>query len=103
MSRSNINALVTEMSLSFVSVTKGQGILDLVAEDQVQHNIPLKNVCCKVLPALSDEIDEIVGLLSISKRRFLESAIRDGIAAAKAIMEEEGVFALGDEMAGEGK
>lgn len=101
MARNSINALITEKSLSFISSTNASAIFDLVANDQVQHDIPLKNVCAKVAPQLSDEIDEIVGLLGISKRRFLECAFVDAVRSAKQIMAREGVFDAVDHMTGQ--
>lgn len=101
MARGTINALITEKSLSFISTSHNSAIFDLLANDQVQHDIPLKNVCAKVAPQLSDEIDEIVGLLGISKRRFLECVFVDAVRSAKQIMAREGVFDTLDHMTGQ--
>lgn len=90
--RSPLNALVTENALNFISTRRNADLLDLVAEDRLEHNIPLKNVCAKVSPQLSDEIDQVVGLLGVSKRRFLEAAFIEAIAMAHEIMKAEGVW-----------
>lgn len=92
MTRTVLDALVTEKTLSFISTRHNADLLDLVAEDRLENNIPLKNVCAKVMPQLSDQIDEIVGLLGVSKRRFLEAAFIEAVAKAHEIMQAEGLF-----------
>lgn len=90
--RSTLDALVTEKALNFISTRRNADLLDLVAEDRLDHNIPLKNVCAKVTPQLSDEIDQVVGLLGVSKRRFLEAAYIEAVQRAHEIMKAEGVW-----------
>lgn len=90
--RTPLDALVTEKALNLISVSRNLAILDLIADDKVEHNVPLKNVCTKVHPVLSDQIDEICGLLSISKRQFLEAAFIEACNKAEAIIEAEGVY-----------
>ena len=92
MTRTVLDALVTEKTLSFISTRHNADLLDLVAEDRLENNILLKNVCAKVTPQLSDQIDEIVGLLGVSKRRFLEAAFIEAVAKAHEIMRAEGLF-----------
>ena len=102
MTRTVLDALVTEKTLSFISTRHNADLLDLVAEDRLENNIPLKNVCAKVTPQLSDQIDEIVGLLGVSKRRFLEAAFIEAVAKAHEIMRAEGLFeVLEDDQLGE--
>jgi hypothetical protein len=90
--RTPLNALITEKALNFISVRRNSDLVDLIARDQFEHSVPLKNVCAKVLPELSDEIDEVCSLLGISKRRFLEAAMIEAVSKAKGIMEREGVW-----------
>lgn len=90
--RTPLNALITEKSLDFISTRRNSDLFEMIASDQIDHSFPLKNVCAKVSPELSDEIDQICGLLSISKRRFLEAAMVEAVAKAKRIMDSEGVF-----------
>lgn len=95
--RSPFDALVTEKTLNFISTRRNADLLDLVAEDRLETNIPLKNVCAKVAPQLADQIDEVVGLLGISKRRFLEAAFVEAIQRAHEIMKAEGLWDVLDE------
>lgn len=98
--RSILDALVTEKTLSLISTRRNSALLDLIADDQVEHNVPLKNVCAKVSPQLAEQIDEVVGLLGISKRRFLEAAFIEAVSKAQEIMLREGLWeALDDDQA----
>lgn len=104
MARSILDALVTEKTLSLISRSSAAAIVDLVADGSpavvLSHpdELPLKNVCAKVAPQLSDKIDEVCGLLGISKRRFLEAAFIEAVQKAEAIMEAEGLWeALSDD------
>jgi len=91
MVRTPLDALVTEKTLHVMS-TRGNGdVADLII-DQVIEELPLKNVCAKVSPQLADQIDEIVGLLGVSKRRFLEAAFIEAITKAREIMDKEGLW-----------
>ena len=95
MSRTLLDALVTEKSPNFISVRANADLVDMLADGRLQiegEESPLKNICAKCTPHLSDQVDEVVGLLGISKRRFLEAAIIDAVKKAHEIMEAEGVF-----------
>lgn len=100
--RSPLNALLTEKSIRYVSNRRNAELADHVdpilnsLPDSDQLSLPIKNVCAKVSVELSDEIDEIVGLLGISKRRFLEAAFIEAVAMARQIMAQEGVTELED-------
>lgn len=89
--RTALDALVTEKTLAAMSVGRNAEVLDWVL-DGGDGNFPVKNVCAKVAPQLSDEIDNICGVLSISKRRFLEAAFIDAVKRAHTIMRDEGLW-----------
>lgn len=93
--RTPLNALVTEKALHFVSVRRNSDLLDMVAADpdhEDQFRNVLKNVCAKVSVDLSNDIDEICNLLSISKRAFLEAAMIEAVSKARMIMDKEGFW-----------
>lgn len=91
--RTPLDALLTERSLHFLHVHRNQPILDSLSDEFLEAgNVPLKNVCAKVSQQLSDDIDEIVGLLNVSKRRFLEAAFIEAVQRAHTVMESEGVW-----------
>lgn len=90
--RSPLNALLTEKALALVSTRRNSELLDAVLADPDQSTLlPLKNVCAKVSAELSADIDEVCGLLGISKRRFLEAAFIEAVRQAHEVIRAEGV------------
>mgnify|MGYP003377106828 CR=1 FL=1 len=92
MSRSQLNALVTEKALHFVSIARNADLLDILERKDVIHAVEMKNICAKVSVELASEIDRVIGVLGVSKRRFLEAAFIDAVNQANEIMFQEGVF-----------
>lgn len=92
--RTPLDILITAGSLGLIeSSPKGRGMDFILDElDKTGGSPEIKNVCAKVSVRLSDEIDQICGLLDISKRRFLEVAFIEAIDKAKEIMNREGVW-----------
>lgn len=89
--RSPLDALVTERTLRAMANSRNADLMEMVATDPaLSEAIPTKNVCVKVLPYISDEIDEIVGLLGCQKRAFLEAALLEAISRAHKIIRDEG-------------
>ena len=85
--RSHLDSLVTEKVLGLLNdIRVSSDVADRVESSD------LKNVCAKVSPDLSDEIDRVSGFLGISKRRFLESAFIDAVDVAQEIIRREGLF-----------
>jgi hypothetical protein len=91
MKRTHLNSLITEKSLSLINGSGSDFLLEHLTEDG-SVDLPIKNVCAKVSVQLSEQIDNIVGLLGISKRKFLEAAFLDAVAVAEAIIKDEGVW-----------
>ena len=92
--RTPFDALVTERALHFLSEHRGDALVDIVMEHSDLGPVPTKNVCAKVSVELSDQIDQVVALLGINKRRFLEAAFIDAVRRSNAILEAEGVLEL---------
>ncbi len=116
MSRTFLDSLITERALAFmnqgrlhdyvlssgpadyapsdVAIPEGATPEDIDVLQELSAIVPIytKNVCAKVPPRLSDEIDGIVALLGIPKRGFIEAALIDAVNLAKDIMEREGVY-----------
>lgn len=82
--RTNLDSLVTEKALSIINDSTSSDL-----SDQLSDDLPLKNVCAKVSPQLSEDIDQVCGFLGISKRRFLEAAFIDAVATAREIIKRE--------------
>lgn len=89
--RTALDALVTERSLAFVSGGASSDWAQLMSASALEA-AGIKNVCARVSSDLAGEIDQVVGLLGISKRRFLEAAMLDAVEKAKSVMRAEGVF-----------
>jgi len=89
--RSPLDALITEKTLHFIN-DNNNFIIESMLEDPDYDALPMKNVCAKVTTKLAGDIDEIVGLLGISKRRFLEAAFLEAVQNANRIMDEEGLW-----------
>lgn len=57
----------------------------------VAEQLEMKNVCAMISKPLFDELEGICGLLSISKRKFIEGALIEAIAQANKIVDEIGL------------
>jgi hypothetical protein len=44
----------------------------------------MRQMCAKVHPALIDRLDQVLNLLDMSKREFIEAAVSDALAHAEA-------------------
>lgn len=87
--RTYFEELILQSALQFKNGSSNSDLIDLIAEDRIDHNIQLKNVCAKLTPELSDSLDEVVGILGISKRKFIEAALIEAVRTAKHIMFED--------------
>lgn len=85
--------LIRYKALHLKYVSDNQGLLDYVisGDFQVEANIPMKNVCAMITQELFDDLTSTCGLLDISKRTFIESAIIEALAKAQNIMDAEGL------------
>lgn len=90
--RSPIDALVTEKSLNIVSGSGNADLFDHLGVIEKAESGLIKNVCAKVSTDLATDIESLCDVLGISKRRFLEAAMLEAVAKAKAIMDAEGVW-----------
>ena len=96
--RTKLESLVLRKTLEFISVHTGETIFEAIASGSIQLIQPereeelIKNVCAKVPVQLSDEIDKVCGLLHVSKREFIQSALVDAVNQANNIMHQEGLF-----------
>lgn len=88
-----LNELLRYKSLHFKYVSDNAGVMDLIANDAVEHNIPMKNVCAMVPQQLFDSLTSTCALLDISKRAFIEAALIEALSMAEKVLEEEGVYA----------
>lgn len=92
MQRTRVDALVTEKALRIANGYDNASFIDSVIDQADPDGKLFKNVCAKLSVSLSDDIDSVVGLLDISKRRFIEAALIDAVSSAHSIIQIEGVW-----------
>jgi hypothetical protein len=58
-----------------------------------QGSLPsLRQMCAKVHPETYDRLENVCGLLNMSKREFIESAVTDALHRAEVVIERSGVI-----------
>ncbi len=67
----------------------GPGGAPITLEDAVPE-LKIRNLCAEVPGALVDELDEVLRELQMSKRDFIEYALRDAIAIARWTLADVG-------------
>lgn len=75
------------------------GLLDSLIDDNPDLKAQFKNTCVPIPLSLSQDLEEVLSLLRLSKREFLTMAIRSAIDDAKKIMDEVDIFEYVDELA----
>lgn len=84
--------LVRYKALHLKYVSDNIAFTDMLAENKVEHTVPMKNVCAMITQELFDDLTGTCGLLDISKRSFIEMALIEALGKAHAILEQEGVY-----------
>jgi len=62
-------------------------------DGDVSDKLLLKNVCAKVSQQLAERLDQMCGVLDLSKRRFVEAAIINALDEADRVAAEVEMFA----------
>ena len=52
------------------------------------EDVPVRNMCAKVHPAMYDRMQDCCKALGISQRRFIESAVADAIRQTEELLAE---------------
>lgn len=63
----------------------------LAADPALAEKIKMRNVCALIPNALFDRLESTCGLLDISKREFIQSAIQEALDLADKVMDETGL------------
>lgn len=87
----NFDDLLRYKTLDRKFVASGSNLMELVASEAIENNVPMKNVCALIHQELFDDLTSTCALLDISKRTFIEGAIIDALKKAEAIMASEGL------------
>ena len=64
----------------------------LLNDPVVQQELGTRKIQFDATPDLFKGLEEVVGILSMSKREFLQAAVFDAVKKAKTIINEEEVF-----------
>jgi hypothetical protein len=95
----NFDQLLRYKALGFLHTASNTALTDMLADNAVEHNVPMKNVCAMITQELFDDLNQTCSLLDISKRSFIEAAIIEALAKADKVMEEEGVHSYLSDLA----
>lgn len=83
------NEVLLSKALAFKLGADNQVLLDLGLEHSDQ---PMKQVCAKLSQKLSDQIENVCGILDISKRQFIEMALINAIDEFDQIADEYDIY-----------
>jgi hypothetical protein len=88
--RTQFEEMILAKSYSLKYSFSNTDVLDILDKSGQFSDLPhLKNVCAKVSTELSDQLEEVCSLLTISKRRFIEAALIEALKTARLIMNDE--------------
>lgn len=90
----NFDEVIQLQALKLKALNSGQGlsaVVDRLAEDSPQ----LRQMCAKVSPELYDRLEQVCGVLDMSKRQFIEGAVADALERAVQTIEKVGAFEQG--------
>lgn len=87
--RTGFEELILAKALDFKLGTRNADLIDALDRSGSIPEGMLKNVCAKLSVELSDKLDEVCSLLSLSKRRFIESALVEALNQAEFIMHDD--------------
>lgn len=91
MSRTKFDSLVIEKSLSIVNDSGNESAIEYAHNNGLGDDFT-KNLCVRITHELSDRIENVVKILGVPKRKFLETLIITGCDRSEELMREEGVF-----------
>lgn len=89
-----LNELILKNVLNFKHGDDTYILLEAMSEEELEKSgFEIKNVCAKMHVSLADRLDEVCGVLDMTRRQFIEAAIIDGIAKFDEISNEYDMFA----------
>ena len=86
--------LIQYKALSQVYGATGGRMIDHFAKQDPEEleKMKMRNVCALISVPLFDRLEQLCGVLSISKREFIEAALIEALNQADKIVDEEGVI-----------
>lgn len=93
MNKSTEYLIMKALSFKYQSSFPFGDAIDFLDNAGIDSPIPLKNVCAKVPETLANEIEDACNILGMSKRLFVEMAIRELLERYETIAECHDIFA----------
>ncbi len=88
----NFEELIQLQVLKLKAETAGRGPLLEHMLDQVGDHPQIRQMCAKVSHVVYDDLESVCGLLEMSKREFIEGAVRDALERAHEVINRSGVM-----------
>lgn len=66
-------------------------VLDQLLEE-AGETAPVRQMCAKVSHLVYEDLEQVVGLLDMTKREFIEAAVIDALAKAHEVINRSGVI-----------
>lgn len=64
--------------------------------EQGEGKVEVRNMCAKVSPQLYESLENVCGLLDMTKRQFIEAAVADAVAKAEELIARSGALGQGE-------
>jgi hypothetical protein len=87
----NLEELIQLQVLKHKASSVPGRILDKMMESG-EYPGEVRQMCAKVSAKLYDELDQVCGLLDMSKRQFIEAAVIDAVDRAHQVITSSGAF-----------
>ena len=88
---SDFNEFMHYRVLAFKYSLRNDELSDKII-NEAGDQIPLRNVCAKLSVELVDRLDNALGVLSMSKRQFIEMAIIEALDEVDKVLQEVDAF-----------
>lgn len=88
----NFEELIQLQVLKLKASNSGRGPLLDAMLDQAGDHPQVRQMCAKVSHVLYDDLENVCGLLEMSKREFIEGAVSDALARAHEVIGRSGVL-----------
>jgi hypothetical protein len=84
--------------LKLKALTSGENnrrLVDRLIDSESGDPLPLRQMCAKVSVELYEDLEEVCGLLDMTKRMFIESAVIDALDRAHELLKRSGALEQG--------
>lgn len=87
----NFEELIQLQVLKLKAENAGRGPLLEAMLDQAGDIPQVRQMCAKVSHVLYDDLENVCALLDMSKREFIEGAVKDALARAHEVIDRSGI------------